>query len=208
MLRRLEVITRIPFETLVKAIAQITQEYEGGTMLKVLSTKLKVEEIDRFSEMAEQQGESKSRLIRRLVLDYLDGGSKEEVGSTGTSNPANSLNKGLLIHGEGLNSEYLPSVHHQPQAKTQKCTSVVDSGLPIHEDVDRPLNPALLSISRRSVYHIAEPGRSATSPKQSSGRGWLIFGGLLVCGFMLESTTAVDRAADPVRRKPLLGVYH
>jgi len=178
-------------------------------MLKVLSTKLKVEEIDRFVEMAEQQGESKSGLVRRLVLDYLDGGSKaDRVASTGTSNPASSSNKGLLIHGEGLNSEYLPPVHHQPQTKTQKCTSVVDSGLPIHEDVDRPLNPALLPISRQPVYHNAEPDRSATSPKQSSGIGWLILLGLIVLGLGSGSTTAVDRAAVPVRRKPLLGVYH
>ncbi len=178
-------------------------------MLKVLSTKLKAEEIDRFVEMAEQQGESKSGLVRRLVLDYLDGGSKaDRVASTGTSNPANSSNKGLLIHGEGLNSEYLPPVHHQPQTKTQKCTSVVDSGLPIHEDVDRPLNPPLLPIGRQPVYHNVEPGRSATSPKQSSGIGWLILLGLIVLGLGSGSTTAVDRAAEPVRRKPLLGVYH
>ena len=178
-------------------------------MLKVLSTKLKLEEVDRFAEMAEQQGESKSRLVRRLVLDYLDDGSKaDRLASTGISNPANSSNKGLLLHGEGLRSEYLPPVHHQPQTKTQKCTSVVDSGLPIHEDVDRPLNPALSPISRQPVYHNAEPGRSATSPKQSSGIGWLIFGGLLVLGLGSGSTTAVDCAAEPVRRKPLLGVYH
>ena len=178
-------------------------------MLKVLSTKLKVEEIDRFAEMAEQQGESMSGLLRRLVLDYLDGGSEaDRVASTGTSNPASFSNRGLLIHDEGLNSEYLPPVHHQPQTETQKCTSVVDSGLPIHEDVDRPLNPALLSISRQPVYHNAELGRSATSPKQSSDIGWLILLGLLVLGLGSGSTTAVDRAAEPVRRRPLLGVYH
>ncbi len=178
-------------------------------MLKVLSTKLKVEEIDRFAEMAEQQGESKSGLLRRLALDYLDGGSKADgVASTGTSNPANSSNKGWLIHGEGLHSEYLPPVHHQPQTKTQKCTSAVDSGLSIHEDVDRPLNPPLLPIGRQSVYHNAEPGRPATSPKRSSGIGWLIVGGLLVWGLGSGSTTAVDCAAEPVRRKPILGVYH
>ncbi len=177
-------------------------------MGKVLSTKLTVEELDQFTAMAEQQGETKSGLLRRLVLDYLDGGSKaDRVASTGTSNPANSSNKSLLIHGEGLNSEYLPPVHYQPQTKTQKCTSVVDSGLPIHEDVDRPLNPALLPISRQLVYHNAEPGRSATSPKQSSGKGWLIAGG--IAGVLwLESTTAVDRAAEPVRKKPIMGTYH
>ena len=177
-------------------------------MQKVLSTKLKVEEIDRFAEMADQQDESMSGLVRHLVLDYLDGGSKEEVASTGTSNQANSSNKGLLIHGEGLNSEYLPPVHHQPQTKTQKSTSGLDSGLPIHEDVDRPLNPALLSISRQPVYHNTEPGRSATSPKQSSGIGWLILLVLLVLGLESGSTTAVYCAAEPVRRKPILGVYY
>ena len=53
-------------------------------MSKVLSTKLKEEEMDRFAEMAEQQGESKSGLVRRLVLDYLDGDSKADgVVSTG-----------------------------------------------------------------------------------------------------------------------------
>ncbi len=143
------------------------------------------------------------------MLDYLDDGSKaDRVAYTGTSNPANSSKKGLLLHGEDLHSEYPPPVHHQPQTKTQECTSVVDSGLPIHEDVDHPLNPALLLISRQPVYHNAEPGRSATSPKQSSGIGWLIVGGILVWGLVSGSTTAVDCAAEPVRRKPLLGVYH
>ncbi len=176
-------------------------------MLKVLSTKLKVEEIDRFAEMAEQQGESRSGLLRRLVLDYLDGGSKvDRVASTGTSNPASSSKKGLLLHGEGLHSKCLSPVHCQPQTKMQKSTSAVDSGLPMREDVDRSLNPVLLPISRQPVYHNAEPDRSATPPKQSSGIGWLIFGGLLVWG--LGSTTAVDCAAEPVRRKPVLGVYH
>ncbi len=178
-------------------------------MGKVLSTKLTVEELDQFTVMAEQQGETKSGLVRRLVQDCLDGGSKaDRVAPTGTSDPANSSNKGWLIHDEDLHSEYLPLVHHQPQTKTQKCTSAVDSGLSIHEDVDRSLNPALLSISRQPVYHNAEPGRSATSPKQSSGIGWLILLGLLVLGRGSGSTTAVDCAAEPVRRKPLLGVYH
>ncbi len=178
-------------------------------MGKVVSTKLTVEELDQFTAIAEQQGESKSGLLRRLALDYLDGGSKaDRVASTGTSDPANSSNKGLLIHDEGLNSEYLPPVHHQPQTKMQKCTSVVDSGLPIHEDVDRPLNPALLPTSSQPAYHNAEPGRSATSPRQSSSTGWLICGGLFVLGLVSGSTTAVDCAAEPVRRKPLMGEYH
>ncbi len=178
-------------------------------MPKVLSTKLKSEDTDRFAEMAKEQGESKSELLRRLVLDCLDGGSEgDRIASTGTSDPANSSNKDLLIHGEGLNSEYLPPVHHQPQTETQKSTSAVDSSLQKHKDVDRPLNFPPLPMGRQPVYHNAEPGRPATSPKQSSNIGSLIFGGLLVLGQLSGSTTTGDHAAVPGRRKPIMGVYH
>jgi hypothetical protein len=39
-------------------------------MLKVLSTKLESDEIDRFEEKAQHEGESKSGLLRRLALGY------------------------------------------------------------------------------------------------------------------------------------------
>ncbi len=177
-------------------------------MPKVLSTKLKADEVDRFAEMAEQQGKTKAGLLKHLVLDYLDGGSKaDRVAFTGTSDPANSSNKGLLIHGEGLYSEYLPPVHHQPQTKTQKLTSVVDIGLPIHEDVDRPSNPALLPICRQPVYHNVEPRRSATSPKHSSGIRWLILLSLLVWGLRSTSVDTVDHAPRRLAQGIGLGIY-
>jgi len=177
-------------------------------MGKVVSTKLTVDELDRFTAVAEKQGETKAGLLKHLVLDYLDGGSKAgRVASTGASNPANSSNKGWLIHGEGLNSEYLPPVHHQPQTKTQKRTSAVDIGLPIHEDVDRPLNPALLPISGHHVHHNVEPRRSATSPKQSSGIGWLILLGLVVWGLRSTSVDTVDHAPRRLAQGIGLGIY-
>lgn len=84
-------------------------------MQKVLSTKLELDELERFIAMVEQQGESKSKLLRHLVLDYLDIGSKaDRVASTDVPNPDNSLNKALLIYDEGLNGEYLPSVYQPP----------------------------------------------------------------------------------------------
>ncbi|MBA7598759.1 hypothetical protein ES703_05781 [subsurface metagenome] len=46
-------------------------------MSKVLSTKLAVDEVDRFSAAAEQQGLSKAGLLKNLVEEYL-GGSNEE----------------------------------------------------------------------------------------------------------------------------------
>jgi len=39
-------------------------------MSKVLSTKLAVDEVDRFSAAAEQQGLSKAGLLKNLLLDY------------------------------------------------------------------------------------------------------------------------------------------
>ena len=41
-------------------------------MQKVLSTKLESEEINRFEEIAQREGESKAGLLKRLALDYLD----------------------------------------------------------------------------------------------------------------------------------------
>ena len=178
-------------------------------MQKVLSTKLRSDEVDHFTTMAEQQGESKCSLLKHIVQDYLDGGSKSDtVSSPGVSNPTNSLNKGLLIHGEGLNSEYLPLAHHQLQNTTQKCNSVVDSTLPIHKHIDHPIKPAFLSISGQPFYNNVEPDRSITPPKQSSGICCLILLVLLVLCQGSWSTTAVEYAAEPVRRKPILGVYH
>ena len=45
-------------------------------MTKVLSTKLKVDEIDQFTAMAEQRGESKAGLLKSIVLDYMNASSK------------------------------------------------------------------------------------------------------------------------------------
>ncbi len=177
-------------------------------MLKVLSTKLKVEEIERFAEIAEQQGKSKSGLLKRLALEYLNNYSEaDRVASTGTSSPANFSEKGLLIHSEGPRSGYLPPAHHQPQTKTQESTSAVNSGLPIHEDVNRPLNPDLLPTSTQPAYHNAEPGRPATSPKQSSGIGLLIFLCLLTWGLRSTSVDAVDHAPRRLAQGIGLGVY-
>jgi hypothetical protein len=164
-------------------------------MQRVLSTKLQVDQVERFEQVAEAQGESKSGLVRRLVLDYLNGGSKaDRVASTGTSSPANSSNKDLLIHGKGLHSEYLPHDPNQKQTETLTTTSGVGSCLPSSVRVDRPLNPAPLRTSGQLVHYNAEPRRPAVSPKQSSGIGWLILLGIISAWYLRsQSVDAVDR---------------
>ena len=63
-------------------------------MAKVLSTKLKVDELDRFTALASRQGESKAGLLKSLVLDYMkkDGkiGGAEAIDG---SHPIASLKK-------------------------------------------------------------------------------------------------------------------
>jgi len=48
-------------------------------MLKVLSTKLAVDEVDRFRAAAEQQGLSKAGLLKNLVEEYLGGSNEESI---------------------------------------------------------------------------------------------------------------------------------
>ena len=52
-------------------------------MSKVLSTKLKADEIDRFTAMAEQQGRTKAGLLKHLVQDYLSSGEADRTASIG-----------------------------------------------------------------------------------------------------------------------------
>ena len=52
-------------------------------MLKVLSTKLKADQVDQFTAMAEQQGETKAGLLRRIVQDHLSSGEADRTASIG-----------------------------------------------------------------------------------------------------------------------------
>ena len=66
-------------------------------MLKVLSTKLKADEVDRFTTRAKQQGETKSGLLRQLALNHINGvGKVDGVESVGNHHPATSSKKDLM----------------------------------------------------------------------------------------------------------------
>lgn len=118
------------------------------------------------------------------------------------------MKKDLVTHCEDLHNEGLSPVDYRPETVIQKSTFTVDGGLPIHEHVDHPLNLALLPAGREPIYRNAEPNRAVSSPERSAGVGWLIWLGLVVWSLQLESTSAVDRAAIPLRRKHLFGFYH
>jgi len=57
-------------------------------MKKVLSTKLKVDQVERLTAMAEQRGESKAEYLRNLVLDCINnGGRVDRAESIGRPQP-------------------------------------------------------------------------------------------------------------------------
>lgn len=159
-------------------------------MMKVLSTKLPIDQAERFQELAEAQGETKASQLKRLVQEYLQ--SVDEVDEL---IPASRPLQAAVL-AKGLHSEYLPHAPNQKQTRTLTSTSGLDSDLQIREDVNHPSNPAPLS-TRQPDFHNAEPGRSATSPKQSSGIGWLILLGLIVWG---RGSTSVDTAGRTPKR--------
>ena len=170
-------------------------------MQKVLSTKLESEEINRFAEMAQREGESKAGLLKRLALDYLDiSRTTNTLIPVYTSNANVSPKEDMVVHCKDSQNESSSQVPYEPQPTAPESTSLVDSSLPAHKDVGFLLKPILLLATG--------PSGATPSPKNSSGLGWLIGGSLIVLGLYLGSTTVIDTAAAPVRRKPIFGHYH
>lgn len=179
-------------------------------MLKVLSTKLKVEEIKHFAEIAEQQSESKSGLLRRLVLEYLNNYSEaDRVASTGTSSPANSSEKGLLTEktngddglvlsqnpspvkltlSEGRRCQDLISLNHQEQAGSPTSASMGDNRLP---NVDHSFGSLSFDKESLPVYQNHSKGIPETSKHAS--KGWLLLLVLLALWLNSRSSSTVDR---------------
>ena len=90
-------------------------------MLKVLSTKPAVDELDRFREAAEQRGLSKAGLLKNLVEEYL-GGSNEEnetsINSQGKASLAKVPDSKKAIIREPSIEQGLLKVKTQARSKT------------------------------------------------------------------------------------------
>jgi len=121
-------------------------------MSKVLSTKLRVGDIDRFTAMAKQQGESKSGLLRRLVLDYLKSyGNGDKAAPCGTPHPDKSSERSL------------------PPEKTNNV-----------ENVNCHSNSLLSSEDNVLDYHINSKDRPESSLKHSTSKHRVLLLVLLV----------------------------
>ena len=146
-------------------------------MSRVLSTKLQVEEIDRFTALAERQGESKCGLLRHVVQDYLE--------NSGEADRTASIGGPLLT----ISSEKRP-----PLEKTN-----VVNGLPLSQ------NPT--SKDSLLVYRTDAKGRPETSPKSSISRWWLLLPLLLALSVKSQPSIAVDCSSALTTQPPQVDAY-
>ena len=174
-------------------------------MQKVLSTKLELEEINRFEEIAQREGESKAGLLKRLALDYLDiNGKTNMLIPACKSNTSVSPKEDLAAHCKDSQNESLPQVPREPLSKKPDPISLVDNSLLANKDIDLLWKPALLPTTKEPVCHNLKPNGYSPSPKRSSGLAWLIIVGLIVLAIKSESTRVVDPTTAPVAANPYL----
>jgi hypothetical protein len=176
-------------------------------MQKVLSTKLESEEINRFEEMAQREGESKAGLLKRLALDYLDISRKTNMLIPAcTSNASVSPKEDVAAHCKDSQNESSSLVPYEPQPTAPESTSLVGCCLPIHKDVDFLLKATLLPTNSEPVYHHIEPSNTATMLKRPSdirpsGIGWLGYLGVKKPGFRSKSAGLSEQSRPPFRSK-------
>ena len=141
-------------------------------MQKVLSTKLKLDDVERFAAMAERQGKSKSGLLKCLVLDYLNtGSSTNTTTSTERINPVTSPENGLPLE-----------------------ITTTNDGLPLKQS---PSSKRSLP-----VYHVESKGRPEASTRSSTGKGWLLLSILLALWLKSQPSITVDRKSAFTTQPP------
>ena len=177
---------------------------------KVLSTKLKVDELDRFTALANRQGESKAGLLKSLVLDYMNKGGKiGGVESINRSHPAAaskedpplakpnhshdlpcrtspSLRKSLL--NEDLPSKDLISIPGRGSADSPNPASVVNTLPGTANESHRFNSPSSLKESL-PVYRNEIQGRPEAITKSSIGKGWLL--SMVLLALWIKSHTSI-----------------
>ena len=147
-------------------------------MLKVLSTKLKADDVDRFEAMAEQQGKTKSKLLGCVVQGYLSSTSGEVVKTAsidGSLQTTSSEKRGPL---EKTNDVDSPTLNQNPTSK--------DSLL---------------------VHRTDTKGRPETSPKSSISKWWLLVPLLLALSVKSQPSPAVDRNSTHTTQSPQVDAY-
>lgn len=146
-------------------------------MSKVLSTKMKADEVDLFGAMAEQQGKTKSGLLRCVVQGYLS--------SSGKVDRTASV--------DGL----LPTTSSERSAPLEK-TNVVH-GLPLSQNITSKDSPL--------VHRSDTRGRPETSAKSSVSGWWWVVASVVALLVKSQPSTAVDRNSTHTAQSPQVDGY-
>jgi len=197
-------------------------------MSKVLSTKLTVDEIERFNTAAKQQGLSKAGLLKRLAQEYLDESNKVDR-SSGVSEPNqnSSSKKGQLP--EGYDSRNLPlekpkNPQNEELGESLNQEDLHDKTLHVVQGVyqNRPPvctsnqvvnSPGKASLVKASTFNESTPKRqsvdqcildtkSRTRTKPKLGLGEFIFLGLIAVGVLSAVMDTGNRKASHYPRPP------
>ncbi len=191
---------------------------------KTLSCKVRVADLERFGEVARQQGKTKSGLLQGLALAYLNNGDiaygKPPTPTSPSSsvarqdrlplrirsgdrkrrrkNPSSDTSSGSPSPDEGLQSVCPPHDRH-PEPTRSPITSVVEYSGP-QDSVDVDARSSVPSpISKPPVYHSVSQGRPEISPTPSAGI--LLLLGLILFGWVKsKSQNAVDHERQPHAR--------
>lgn len=167
-------------------------------MQKVLSTKLNVDELDRFTAAAKEQGKSKAGLLRHLVHDYLDRVDEVDliVSSLG-QHPATPPEKAISM--ESTIDESGLSLGHRSTIRS-----------PGTADINHPSELLPSAKDSSTVYHGSFQDKPQASPKPSVSKGWLLLLVLLALWLRSQPSTAASResvSTTPLPQADAYGLY-
>lgn len=150
---------------------------------RVLSTKLKVDEIDHFEAVAKQQGLSKAGLLKHLVQDCLNSAGKPDGSSHGIiSRPITYLEQSVPSSKEFSKNHRVNSENLAPDTKpgnslngdVRSSDGISVDGLPgkdpkflCHLSTTKP--PAPPPVANGGLPRMASPGHASNSPSASTG---------------------------------------
>jgi len=177
-------------------------------MSKVLSTKLAVDEVDRFSAAAEQQGLSKACFLKNLVEEYLgDSNEENETSSNNKLGNSSSLKKRQTPEEGNRGSLQLETQEVLPNEKLEKSLNRVHLTGRIQNGAQRvapdrtPVCISCASINSQGKASLAkvpdskkaitkEPSieqgllKVKTQARSKTGFGELLFFGLIALGIV------------------------
>ncbi len=158
-------------------------------MQKVLSTKLEVDELDRFAASANELGKSKCKLLRCLVQDYLDRVDKVDLGvpSPGqhpTTPPEKAISIESTIDESGLHLAHRSTIRSPGTA-----------------DINHPADLLPSAKDSSTVDHSRSKDKPQASPKPSISKGWLLL--LILFAWWQRSKPLTAASRESVSTTPL-----